>query len=262
MSERMHVLVRVSRMTASSSGCMTEPVKADAEVPAETASDAAAKNGKVVESSGAESVPERPSTAADDTDAAKDSIPEAKETAIEELSKDVNGAGHEPAKEDPQAEDADVGDSEDELEIALPGRRRNADDEDEGGDDDEFEDAKSEGAPEAGSISKLYSDPVIAPMPPQESSPTGPGGDAASGASAKWADKDEEDEDAAEDVVEGSSAEGEDSQLAEKDGGEDAEEKKPAPKREKKEPFEVPTQGAFWLHDDRFDETEAAAHDE
>lgn len=30
----------------------------------------------------------------------------------------------------------------------------------------------------------------------------------------------------------------------------------------KREPFEVPTQGAFWLHDDRFDEAEQAAHEE
>lgn len=40
-------------------------------------------------------------------------------------------------------------------------------------------------------------------------------------------------------------------------------EKEPAkPERVKREPFEVPQAGAFWLHDDRFDEVEAAAHEE
>ena len=32
--------------------------------------------------------------------------------------------------------------------------------------------------------------------------------------------------------------------------------------RVKREPFEVPMQGQFWGHDDRFDEAEAAAHEE
>jgi hypothetical protein len=56
--------------------------------------------------------------------------------------------------------------------------------------------------------------------------------------------------------------EGEEWGAAGEEGGEDGEEEAaPAPpqrpQRKKLQPFEVPTSGAFWLHDDRFEDTGA-----
>ena len=80
-------------------------------------------------------------------------------------------------------------------------------------------------------------------------------------AGADWGDQEEEEKDtgAASPAAEAAAAEEED-----EEGEEEAEEEAPVKhvKAKTREPFEVPMQGNFWLHDDRFDEAEAAAHEE
>ena len=80
-------------------------------------------------------------------------------------------------------------------------------------------------------------------------------------AGADWGDQEEEEKDtgAASPAAEAAAAEDEDDE-----GEEEAEEEAPVKhvKAKTREPFEVPMQGNFWLHDDRFDEAEAAAHEE
>lgn len=43
--------------------------------------------------------------------------------------------------------------------------------------------------------------------------------------------------------------------------GEEVPQPAPPPQRKKLQPFEVPTSGAFWLHDDRFEESMVTEED-
>ena len=166
---------------------------------------------------------------------------------------------------------ADEGEAEEEPEIKIPARRRRASDDEAEEGADEFHDA--ENADEAGEhgdnligilrrpirlptiSTKIFNfgdpapgddeeadDPVEDKAAPAVSASAAPGAD--------WGDEEEEegdkeDEEGAVDTVA-------------KEG-----EKEPKALRIKREPFEVPMQGhSAWLHDDRFDEAEAAAHEE
>ncbi|GAX80485.1 hypothetical protein CEUSTIGMA_g7923.t1 [Chlamydomonas eustigma] len=186
---------------------------------------------------------------------------------VAQIEKDVEKpVGESPVPESSPAvmETAIVEEVDDEPEISLPARRKKAsDDGDDPADDEEFHDADSEG---------------------DKDSVSGQARKVPAGVSdLKWGDQagDSSDEAGQESVLVVSSgtadqqtslAKNEEDECYDKgvleeeevvDGEESKDEDtKPAEKSKKKEPFEVPMQGAFWLHDDRFDEAEAAAMEE
>lgn len=171
-----------------------------------------------------------------------------------------------------------------EVEISLPTRRRRASDDE--GDGDDFHDAKSDGeglrwvrgcacqshaskeSACARRIQAAHRAPCTA-LPARvhaedASSHRGLEVETKGVVSAHpvdWGDEEEEEEEEedADKPADGSKAAAAEEGQEEGDADqEDAGAKKAKPR----EPFEVPTQGAFWLHDDRFDEAEAAAYEE
>ena len=166
---------------------------------------------------------------------------------------------------DDGADPSTVIETPDDLDISIPTRRRRASD-DEG--EDEFHDAA-----EGSILNVCFQSCNLCDL-----SPIFPGDDGGEGNAEKvindsgndadqidagsrpdpspdkratWGD--EEEDESEEENATGEAKEEEDDEEAET---------KTKSKTGRGEPFEVPMQGQFWGHDDRFDEAEAAAHEE
>jgi hypothetical protein len=218
----------------------------------------------------ADAATEEPAAA---TEAKKDEEPAAAEEAP--VSQEEEPAPKDEEKEAPKTEPVAppeiklvlAAEDEEPVEIELPTRRRRASDDEEG---DDFHDAKSEGeskcrSPRAGVSRWPRSSPhriaclCCAGDESEQSGSEKPAGAVSKAKKADWGDEVEAEEKEKSDVEEEeAAADDEDDKAEEGPGEEDEVEKaKPAPRQ----PFEVPTAGAFWLHDDRFDDADAAAHE-